>query len=432
MGNSSFYSPYTIPPVFYKNLPKELKDASELFEASQKDIFLLSVLVAYGALLGNVSTNYRGDTIYPNLYFVVYSRAGSGKSSMKWIRNIFDKINETEIKESLNDESDDKKYKTFFIAPNITSASWALQLADNRNNQGLIFASEAETLTKSSSAKDMGGFSDGLRICSENEPYEVMRKTDREHIIIKHPKLALILSGTPNQILDFIPSNEDGLASRMLYYSFSGSLEWKNVLEETSFSIDSELTPVKKHAFSLYTYLKDYDGIHVEFSASQTDRLNSTFNGWVEYVKLNYGEDAIPFVFRLAPRLLKIAMILTVIKIDVKSKLTSRSIKCSDEDFYMSIVLGHLLMKKSMDFLRFMRHHQVHSKHHGRNYELLLQLPEEFLTSEFLKITDTMRIPKRTAEALLARFNEDSLVLKIKNGHYKNLFINSKDTNDDK
>jgi len=427
MGSKSFYSPVTISPEFYKILPKPILEACELFEDHQKDIFLLSLLVTYGAIFSNVSTNYRGDTIYPNLYFVVYSRAGSGKGSMKWIRNIFDKINQAEIEESQNDDSDDK-YKTFFIAPNITSASWALQLADNSNNQGLIFCSEAETLTKSSSAKDMGGFADGLRICSENEPYEVMRKTDREHIIIKSPKLALILSGTPNQILDFIPSTEDGLASRMLYYSFSGSIEWKNIFKDTSFSIDSELAPVKEHAFSIYRFLKNYEGIHVEFSASQNDRLNSTFKGWVEYVKLNHGEDAIPFVFRLAPRILKIAMILTVIRLDVKVKLTSKSIKCSNDDFYMSTVLGYLLLKKSMDFLQFMRSHEVHAKHRGRNYELLLSLPEEFETSVFLKIADSMNIPKRTAETLLARFKDDNLVLKIKNGHYKNLFRNSKDT----
>jgi hypothetical protein len=53
-----------------------------------------------------------------------------------------------------------------------------------------------------------------------------MRKTNNEHLIIKVPKLALIISGTPNQILSFIPSAEDGLASRMIYYSFEGSVNW--------------------------------------------------------------------------------------------------------------------------------------------------------------------------------------------------------------
>ena len=178
-----------IPEEFYNNLPLAIIKSCNIFDGPRKDIFLLSLLVSYGSTFSNVHSIYRGDRLYPNLYLAVYSRAGAGKSSMKWIRNIFDKINEKEIEDSINDKSKNKTYRTLFIAPNITSARWALQLANNHNNQGLIFCSEAETLTKSSNAKDMGGFADGLRICSEGEPYEVMRKTDNEHLIIKEPKL---------------------------------------------------------------------------------------------------------------------------------------------------------------------------------------------------------------------------------------------------
>jgi hypothetical protein len=91
------YNFNTIPQEFYDNLPEELRRACNLFKGARKDIFLLSLLVAYGATFTNVYTIYRGDRLYPNLYLAVYSRAGSGKSSIKWIRNVFDKINEKEI-----------------------------------------------------------------------------------------------------------------------------------------------------------------------------------------------------------------------------------------------------------------------------------------------------------------------------------------------
>jgi hypothetical protein len=418
----------TIPEEFYDNLPEELKDACNLFEGARKDIFLLSLLTAYGATFTNIYCNYRGDTIFPNLYLAVYSRAGSGKSSMKWIRKIFDRINEKEILESPiapNSDPERKIYRTLFIAPNITSAQWCLQLANNHNHQGIIIATEAETLTKSCSSKDMGGFTDGLRICYENEPYEVMRKTNNEHLIIKEPKLALILSGTPNQITSFIPTAEDGLASRMIYYSFEGSVNWERSTDHHS-DINSELDPLKTHSYNLYVDLKERINIKIEFSDKQYEILDNTFHMWIEHGKKNYGNESIPFIFRLAPRVLKIAMILTVLKINSFDYVKNNTAKCSDTDFHMSLTLGYVLLKKSMLFLTSLKNYQVHNKFHGVKYDLLLQLPDEFVTREFLDIANNLNIRKRTAEALLARFAEESLVYKIKKGYYKNLFNQTK------
>lgn len=423
MKNNSFNE---IPLEFYDNLPEEIKNACDLFLGPRKDIFLLSLLVSYGATFSNVYTHYRGDRLYPNLYLVVYSRAGSGKNSMKWIRIIFDDINEQEIEDSRNEKTDEKTYRTLFIAPNITSARWALQLANNYNNQGLIFSTEAETLTKSSSARDMGGFTDGLRICSEGEPYEVMRKTANEHLIIKEPKLALIISGTPNQILSFIPSAEDGLASRVLYYSFEGVTKWDNVILNNDLDITYELNPVKDHAYNLYVYLKKQGEIKVVFSDKQIEQLNSIFEKWTIEGQNEYGTESIPFIFRLAPRILKFGMILTIIKISSLSGFKLKSIKCSDADFRQSLVLGQVLIKKAMLYLDLLKNHKIHSKYYGQKFDLLMQLPETFLTREFIEIAIQLNIRRRTAEALLAKFTEESLVHKIKKGHYKNLFNNIK------
>lgn len=425
-----------IPEDIYANLPKELKDACELFEGHQKDIFLLSLLISYGATFNNVFTLYRGDTIYPNLYLAIYSRAGSGKSVMKWMRNIFDAINDYEIRESKKDleQEEVEKYgfRTLFIPPNITSAQWAFQLAKNLNNQGIILCTEAETITKSASSKDMGGFADGLRICSEGEPFEVMRKTKKQHLIIKEPKLALLISGTPNQILDFIPTAEDGLASRFLYYSFEGVVYWNNYEKASEVDLKLELKPIKEHALNLYFLLTKHEKIEVVFSELQIDLLNQKFGTWTEFCKNHFGEESIPFVFRLAPRLLKIAMILSVLRVIPLQNIRLKKLKCQDRDFNDCLVIGELLLYKSMSFLEMLKKNQVHEKYYGKQFDLLMQLPETFQTSEFLTIANNLNVRQRTAEAWLARFADEKLVHKIKKGHYKKLFNNLINQEDEK
>ena len=59
-----------------------------------------------------------------------------------------------------------------------------------------------------------------------------LRRTQREYVNIKKPRLSTVLSGTPNQIVNLMTSVENGLFSRFLFYYLDKKLEWIDVFDE--------------------------------------------------------------------------------------------------------------------------------------------------------------------------------------------------------
>ena len=55
------------------------------------------------------------------------------------------------------------------------------------------------------------------------------RKSADEMFEITEPRLSVALSGTPDQVFRLIPSPEDGLFSRFLFYVFSTDMDWRDV-----------------------------------------------------------------------------------------------------------------------------------------------------------------------------------------------------------
>ena len=57
------------------------------------------------------------------------------------------------------------------------------------------------------------------------------RRTDQEYREVKKSYLSVLLSGTPAQVKPLIPSTENGLFSRQLFYYMHGIWAWINQFE---------------------------------------------------------------------------------------------------------------------------------------------------------------------------------------------------------
>jgi len=57
--------------------------------------------------------------------------------------------------------------------------------------------------------------------------------TDQEYREVKKSYLSVLLSGTPAQVKPLIPSTENGLFSRQLFYYMHGIWAWINQFERT-------------------------------------------------------------------------------------------------------------------------------------------------------------------------------------------------------
>ncbi|PGH40297.1 MAG: DNA primase, partial [Candidatus Nephrothrix sp. EaCA] len=109
-------------------------------------------------------------------------------------------------------------------------------LADNEEG-GLIFETEADTLTKSLGS-ELRDFSDVLRKAYHHEFAASNRKTNQEHIEVERPRLSVLLCGTPKQITSLIPDAENGLLSRFMFYRMNEESVFKG--EEELFGCEDE------------------------------------------------------------------------------------------------------------------------------------------------------------------------------------------------
>lgn len=80
-----------------------------------------------------------------------------------------------------------------------------------------MFETEGDILA-STFGQDFGDVSDGLRKAFHHESISYLRRSQREHINIKKPRLSTVISGTLYQVVNLMSSVENGLFSRFLFY----------------------------------------------------------------------------------------------------------------------------------------------------------------------------------------------------------------------
>lgn len=182
-------------------------------DAYMFDLLFFGTMTALSACMPGVKGSYDREIIQPNLFLFVTGNAASGKGRIGLCRKLLEKIH--------------KHHEFFgwqFILPaNSSDTAIYAQLAENRGH-GIIFETEADTLSNAL-GKASGKFGEGLRKAFHNETISYMRRTNNEQVVINHPVLSVLLTGTPMQLARLIPNPEDGLFSRFLFYRLSADPE---------------------------------------------------------------------------------------------------------------------------------------------------------------------------------------------------------------
>ena len=229
-------------PTFYSavkgTLPRFLERIADVSDSdADADMLILGSLAVISACLPNISGIYAKRHIFPNMYLFVTARAGTGKGRLYLCKSIVEPIHDelraqAEIEEEKyrQDKEIYKRQKRGEGIPEPTpppirllflpanSSSTAIYQALNENGeQGLMFETEGDTLA-STFGQDFGDFSDGLRKAFHHESISYLRRTQREYVNIKKPRLSTVLSGTPQQVVNLMSSVENGLFSRFLFY----------------------------------------------------------------------------------------------------------------------------------------------------------------------------------------------------------------------
>ena len=251
------YAREDLPPAFpdypWPPFIKQMIDCGN--SIAQRDILLLGVFTVLGGTLNKrVRVLYGQKYMYPCLQTFIVAPPASGKGALTWVRRLAEPIHEemmARYKDSLKNYREEKNrwdslgkkrsetpepeqppLKMFLIAGD-NSGTGILENLIEADGVGLICETEADTVSTAIGA-DHGHWSDTLRKCHDHERLAFNRRTNHEYRECDESYLSVLLSGTPAQVKPLIPSAENGLFSRQLFYFMPPIDEWMDQFDSES------------------------------------------------------------------------------------------------------------------------------------------------------------------------------------------------------
>ncbi|MCY1633916.1 DUF3987 domain-containing protein [Marinifilum sp. D737] len=432
--------PPTFPKEIYNELPEILKKATKAGQNNQeKDLLLLGSIICISACLPKTFGIYSGKKVYPNLYLFVSAMASAGKGMLDHCKKIVQRIHddlvtdsenllaeyELEISQYIADKKKNPdiikpaipKMKMLFIPAN-NSSTGSFQLL-NDNDSSLMFETEGDTLAYTFKS-DYGNYSDGLRKAFHHETISYFRRTDREYVDISDPKLSVLLSGTPQQILSLIPDAENGLFSRFIFYTLPLLIEWKDVFSNpVGKSLDEYFQILGDEFYELYKSCEFSSPTEFRLTKIQEETFNNQFSKWqVQYSAL-IGLDYIATVRRLGLITFRIAMILT--KLRIKDSNIKTPLICNDHDFDISMKMVDTLILHAKKVFNNLPGAPRVIKRANLKERFLMQLPENFNRNQYIEVAKGLNIPTKTAEGYISKFVSSNLLHKPKHNSYEKI-----------
>ena len=453
--NNTQYTETFSDKLDHSKLPTLLRVPVETqTEVEGRDKVILAALTLYSGAMPSVFGIYDGKRVYPPFYTLIDAPSGADKGVISDCRQLLMPI-EWEIRQQYNNELEkykqeltkwtalDKKqrasqqepekpvYRSLFIPANSSATAAYQALADN-NEWGIIFETEADTLTQALK-QDYGDYSDGLRKAFHHETISYSRRKDDEHVNLNCPRLASLLTCTPGQIPQLLSPQqvENGLANRFLFYNLRSKHEWRNVFAQCDEPISDQLLKVGQRYLELYHDLEKQSHQPLQFvlSVEQQQRFNEYFSGLLlEQIGL-YGEQLDAFVKRLGLSTFRLAMVLTVLRCnDHQPRLEplSQTLVCAEDDFCTAMTIANCLINHTTHvYANLLPHDDIKSLATGitlsaAEKSLFDAIGNDFTTQDCKQAAAALGITWKSAERYIGKFvSTYHIVDRIKNGHYR-------------
>jgi hypothetical protein len=431
----------TIPTTVYNNIPTFFQQVVKPSDSNEeRDILLLGALTAFSACFPKLFGVYDQRKVFSNLYLFVTAPASAGKGRLNQIKNLVNPVHKEKREQSktlkqqhqvematynMNKGKSETMVKPskppermLFIPAN-NSVTGVYQLISDNEGRGLIFETEGDTLAQAFKS-DYGNYSDGFRKAFHHETISYYRRTDREYVDIERPCLSTVLSGTPKQIQALVPSAENGLFSRFMFYYMNIKPTWKNVFQtDTTNGLDEYYDQLGKEFFGLYKTLKNNPDIEVRLTTEQQQKFNVFFEKLqTKYLNLQ-PDDYIATVRRLGLIAFRIIMLFSVFRI-MEDGDVNQVRYCEDIDFENTLEMISVLVKHSSKVFNDLPIEQKEVKRANRKERFLEALPYQFSRQDYLNIADKNKIPHKTAEGYITKFVDAGLIHREAHNNYTN------------
>ena len=415
------------------------------------DLLILGSLTVFSACLPNVYGVYDRREVFSNLFLYVTASASAGKGRLSLCRHLaaplhrelreqyrksMEKYKQEQLQYVMNkkkgeaSEPEEPPFLTLFIPANST-ATVVYQTLSQNNGVGLLFETEGDTLANAFNS-DLGNYSDGFRKAFHHEMISYLRKKDREYVEITKPKFSAILSGTPEQVFNLIPSAENGLFSRFIFYVMPTEIVWHDMFDASEGPTADELFKEIGRDFYQFHKLLGAQPIRFILQQEQQRRFNAFFSKTqAEYAAL-FGNDIIASVRRLGLIFFRIMMILTVLRQmdddafplaldDGKEAL----LVCTDADFDTALAMVKVLLQHTVRVFqalprrterRFRQDRRQRTESFMQTF--LAALPDAFSRSGYLQTAADMGINEKTAERYIAELCRSGMLEHPASGQY--------------
>ena len=412
----------------YENLPELIKIPVSNFKGRERDIVLLSSLGVLSCSLPKVYGFYDGKEYTPHLYIFIIGPPASGKGTMNYTSLLIEKIHQyikTKSQKNIDeckkvnkkDDSQCPKLQVMIIPGNVSSAKVYTHLANSPNGL-LIFESEADSISNMLKL-DYGNFSDVLRKAFHHEKVSISRAIDDRLIEIDNPKLAIVISGTVDQITPLIKSRVNGLFSRFLYYYFNKEEGWKDVSPNIrSLNYKTKFSEAGDKVLKMYEQLVDDDIEPVEFKLTEDQwvKLNKTMDYATSMVMKNIDGSFTSTVKRTGLIFFRLCMVLTSIR-NYETLHEQRELICHEIDFEIAESIVKSLLDHSIAIFELFDSKRIQLT--MRDMHILEKLPKNFKRVKAIEIGISLGVKKRTMDYKLKNWVSKGILRKLDSGYYE-------------
>ena len=416
--NTEKYDLLITPHLTEGQLPNFLEQALSVAPAGEtRDMLLLSLLTncAYALPAMRMLHGRPHHTYSPELLTMIVAPAASGKGIMNYGRLLLQAI-------------EGNNGKQVYIPAN-SSASALLKMMDEYDGRGIVFATEMDTLTQTLRAA-YGQFGDIVRCIFEHETVSQLRRQNNEFIEIRSPRIAMLLSGTPNQVSPLLRNRENGLMSRFACYVVNSRMDF----DDKVWDIDTEgNTPLEA---ILYDRLASELGdrylwmetagheCYFYLSDAQLKTIRRMFRSEYDNYSAEFGDLFDASLKRMPVIMKRIGMILTGLRLDMTQPLPERVV-CSDEDFQTMLLIGHkLLMHAAMVFQMMPELKATPVGEIGGNMlqrQFFQMLPTDFTKQDAIEQAQVLGVHIRTLERWLGKYVQTADIEHISHGNYRKI-----------
>ena len=396
-------------------LPTLLAEALSVSpEGETRDMLLLSLLTncAYALPAMRMLHGRPHHTYSPELLTMIVAPAASGKGIMNYGRLLLQAI------EGCNG-------KQVYIPAN-SSASALLKMMDEYNGRGIVFATEMDTLTQTLRAA-YGQFGDIVRCIFEHETVSQLRRQNNEFIEIRSPRIAMLLSGTPNQVSPLLRNRENGLMSRFACYVVNNRMDFDDhvwdVEEEGNIPHESMLYDrLATELGDRYLWMETAGHeCYFYLTNTQLKTIKRMFRSEYDTYSAEFGDLFDASLKRMPVIMKRIGMILAGLRLDITKPLPERVV-CSEEDFQTMLLIGHkLLMHAAMVFQMMPELKATPVGEIGGNMlqkQFFQMLPTDFTKQDAVKQAEVLGIGYKTIDRWLQKSINCNEIQHVAHGKY--------------